>query len=149
MSTYNKFEKNLKQGHAYEKKALDYLEYDTVEHDTSYRKEYDLEITKDGIKTKIEVKSDRQASVTNNLAIEYECNNRHSGIACSTADFWMYFIVFPDRDECYNIPIDDLKNIVKKCRQVTGGDGMRSRMYLVRKSLVKKYLLKKKLHKYI
>ena len=143
MSTYSKFEKNLKQGHRYEKKALEYLEYDTVEHDTSYRKEYDLEITKDGIKTKIEVKSDRQASVTGNLAIEYECNNRHSGIACSTADYWMYFIVFPDRDECYKIGIEDLKNLVKTCRKVSGGDGMRSRMYLLNKSKIKKYIVEK------
>lgn len=144
MTTYSKFEENLQQGHTYEKKAYHhYLDYEQVEHDTEYRKEYDFIIYQDGKPTKIEVKSDRQASKTGNLAIEYECNNKPSGLSASTADYWMYFIVYPDRDECYKIPIEELKIIVKKCRQVCGGDGMRSKMYLVRKSLVAKYLVEK------
>jgi hypothetical protein len=144
MSTYSKFEKNLKQGHLYEREAYHYLEYDTIKHDdTVYRKEYDFIVTKDGKPIKIEVKSDRQASKTNNLAIEYECNNKPSGLSSSTADYWMYFIVYPDRHECFKIPIDDLRIIVKTCKQVSGGDGMRSKMYLVRKSLVAKYLVEK------
>ena len=143
MSTYNKFEKNLKQGHKYELEALKYLDYDRYEHDTQYRKEYDLIIYKDGQPIKIEIKSDRQASHTNNLAIEYECNRQPSGISVTEADYWIYFIVFEDHEECYKIPIEDLKNIVKTCRKVSGGDGNRSKMYLVRKSLVAKYLVEK------
>ncbi len=141
--TYTKFKKDLQTGHFYEKKCLEYLDYDTVEHKKGYFKEYDLIITKDGKETKIEVKSDKQASKTGNLAIEYECNNKPSGITSSTADYWIYFIVYPEekREECFKIPIDDLKNIVETCRQVSGGDGMRSRLYLVKKSLVEKYIV--------
>ena len=139
----NKFKKDLATGHKYEKKCLEYLDYDTVEHMKGYFKEYDLIITKDGKETKIEVKSDKQASKTGNLAIEYECNNKPSGITSSTADYWIYFIVYPEekREECFKIPIDHLKNIIKTCRKVSGGDGMRSRLYLVKKSLVEKYLI--------
>ena len=140
---YEKFKEQLSQGHKYELESLKYLEYDTYEHDKQYRKEYDLIIIKDGEKIKIEVKSDRQASKTGNLAIEYECSNKPSGINATEADYWIYFIVFEDHDECYKIPIEDLRDLIKNCRKVCGGDGMRSRLYLLPKSKCVKYLIKK------
>lgn len=140
----NKFQKDLATGQEYEKRSLLYLDYDTYKFIEGYFKEYDLEITKDGVKTTIEVKSDKQASLTGNLAIEYECNKKPSGISTTTADFWIYFIVFPeeDKEEVYKIPLEDLKNLIKGCRQVSGGDGYRSRMYLLPKSVVQKFLTK-------
>ncbi len=140
---YGKFQQQLKQGHKYELEALKYLDYDRYEHDTKYRKEYDLIIYKDGVPIKIEVKSDRQASKTGNLAIEYECSRQPSGLSVTEADYWIYFIVFEDYEECYSIPIDDLKTIVKSCNKVSGGDGMRSRLYLLNKNRIKKYLVEK------
>jgi hypothetical protein len=100
----NKFKMNLNQGKKYEKIALEYLKYDTVEHIEGNFKEYDFIISKDNIKYKYEVKSDRQASITGNLAIEYEYNKKPSGISSSLADFWIYFIVYEDKEECYKIP---------------------------------------------
>ena len=137
----NKFQKDLATGHEYEKRSLLYLHYDTHKFIQGYHKEYDLEIIKDGKKIKIEVKSDKQASLTNNLAIEYECNKKPSGITSTTADYWVYFIVFEDREECYKIPTEELKELVKDCKQVSGGDGQRSRLYLINKSIVKDYLI--------
>ena len=90
------FAKQLSQGQEYEKKSLEYLDYDDYKHDKKYRKEYDLIIIKDGKEIKIEVKSDRQASQTGNLAIEYECNRKPSGISSTEADFYIYFIVIVD-----------------------------------------------------
>lgn len=139
----SKFQNQLSQGQKYEKKCLNYLEYDSVKHMKGYFKEYDLIITKGEEEIKIEVKSDRQASKTGNLAIEYECNKKPSGITSTEADYWIYFIVHPDRDECYKIPIDDLKNLVKDCRKVSGGDGMRSRMYLLHRTKIQNYLVEK------
>lgn len=136
-----KFKKDLETGHIYEKRSLLYLDYDNYNIIEGYHKEYDIEIFKDGNKIKIEVKSDKMASLTNNLAIEYECNNKASGITSTTADFWVYFIIFEDREECYKIPIEELKELVKDCKQVSGGDGMRSKMYLLNKSKVLKYLI--------
>ena len=144
MSLYNKFQNQLKQGHKYELEALKYLDYDRYEHDTKYRKEYDLIIYKDEQPIKIEVKSDRQASKTNNLAIEYQCNREPSGINTTEADYWMYFIVFEDRQECYKIPIDVLRKFCKSCHNVSGGDGNRSKLYLLNKNRIKKYLIENK-----
>lgn len=139
----SKFQNQLSQGHKYEKEALNYLDYDRYEHDTKYRKEYDLIIYKNDVMIKIEVKSDRQASRTGNLAIEYECNRKPSGISSTEADYWIYFIVHPDRDECYKIPIHDLRELVKDCYKVSGGDGMRSKMYLLNKNKIQNYLIDK------
>ena len=143
MSSYRKFYKDLRQGQIYEKKCLEYLDYDSVVHKKGYFKEYDLTIFKDGTPIKIEVKSDRQASRTGNLAIEYECRKRASGITTTLADYWIYFIVHTDKEECYKIPIEDLKNLVKDCRKVSGGDNMESKIYLLNKNKREKYLIYK------
>lgn len=142
---YNdKFKMNLKQGKKYEKIALNYLDYDTVKHVEGKFKDYDFIITKDDTEYKYEVKSDRQASITGNLAIEYEYNNKPSGISATTSDYLMYFIVFEDRDECYNMPTNELREIVKSCKKVVGGDKDLSKMYLVNKSKLHNYLIKNK-----
>jgi len=141
----DKFQKDLATGHEYEKRSLLYLDYDEYEFKEGYFKEYDLIITKNGKKTTIEVKSDKQASLTGNLAIEYKCSGKPSGITSTTADYWIYFIVYEDKEECYKIPTEELRKIVKtQGRKVSGGDGNRSRLYLVNKSLVSEFLVKPK-----
>ena len=128
----SKFQKQLANGNIYEMRSLMYMEHDTYEQ-------------------KIEVKSDRKAGRTGNMAIEYECNGKPSGITSTEADYYIYFIIYMDeiqedglpREECYKIPIKKLIKIAKECKKVIGGDGNRSCMYLVHKSLVKKYLINK------
>lgn len=141
--TYNKFEKDLAQGKKYELESLNYLDYDTYEMKEGYFKEYDLIITKDNVDTKIEVKSDRQASITGNMAIEYECNNKPSGLTSTTADYWLYFVVHKDKDGCYKIPTNELKYLVKDCRKVRGGDNYKSKMYLLKINNCGKYKIYK------
>ena len=147
----NKFQKQLANGNIYEMRSLMYMEHDTYEQKQGKFKPYDLIITHKSKTYKIEVKSDRQAGRTGNMAIEYECNNKPSGITSTEADFYIYFIIYMDdiqedglpREECYKIPIKKLIKIAEKCRNVRGGDGNRSCMYLVNKSLVQKYLINK------
>lgn len=155
MSFHSKFEEDLKNGKIYEKRSLLYLEYDKYKMIEGNFKEYDLEIVKDNKKIKIEVKSDKQASITNNLAIEYKYNNKKSGISSTTADYYIYFILYPNeiidgkkfsaesfhREEVYKIPVGELKIIVKTCQKVNGGDGNKSKIYLVPKNIVQKYLI--------
>ena len=135
-----KFEEDLKMGQEYEIKALDYLKYDKYEIKKGYFKEYDI-ILDDT--TKVEVKAEKMASITGNIAIEYSCSGRPSGILTTEADLWVHFIVFDAYEECYCIPIQDLRNIVRNCRSVRGGDGMRANMYLVNKSLIQQYKTEK------
>lgn len=142
MSSRSKFLYSLKRGHFYEKKSLNYLDYDKYEIMAGYHKEYDIKIIKDDITTTYEIKSDRQASVTNNLAIEYEYRGNDSGLYASTADYWIYFIVHKNYEEVYKIPYTKLKCIAEKCRRVTGGDGKLSKMFIIPKYMVQDYMLK-------
>ena len=81
----------------------------------------------------IEVKSERYIwEITGNLFIEYEYNNKPSGIAVTTADFWALCLI---RDEqllqMYIVPTDTLKRITRRYwgteRDVIGGDLKMSR----------------------
>lgn len=137
------FNTDLILGHYYEKKAILYLDYDNYKIIDGYHKEYDIIISKNGITTKIEVKTDRLAYKTGNIVIEYEYNNKPSGIETTTADFWIYFVINPNKEECYKFPIEELKNIVKNCKTVRGGDGYKSKLYIIKKSKLKKYLINK------
>lgn len=135
-----KFQEDLKFGNAYEIKALDYLKFDKYEIKQGYYKQYDI-ILDDT--TKVEVKAEKLAGITGNIAIEYSCSGRPSGILTTEADLWVHFIVYDAYADCYVIPIQDLRNIVKNCRMVNGGDGMRAKMYLVNKSLIQQYKTEK------
>jgi len=134
------FIEDLKFGNSYEKKALEYLKYSNVEFSKGCFKPYDFII--DG-KTKYEVKSDRLGYKTGNLAIEYSCNDKPSGISTTEADYWMYFIISNNKIDCYKIPVTDLYNLIKDCRKVKGGDGYKSKMVLLPISKCQKYLLSK------
>lgn len=145
-----KFARDLKQGNFYEKKALDYFNWKTYNITKGYFKDYDIQIfDENGDETKIEVKSDRLSSKTGNLCIEYEYKNNSSGINSTTADYWVYFVLYGkdgniyndiEREDCYIIPTNELKELIKNCRSVCGGDGYNSKLYLLPKDKCSKYL---------
>ena len=94
---------------------------------------------------KYEVKADRQAYKSGNIAIEYECSGVASGIITTTADFYAYFIVFPEgMYHLYMLPTFLLRKYIsqeKYHRVVSGGDGWRAKMYLFDISLFENYLV--------
>jgi len=83
---------------------------------------------------KYEVKSDRMGYMygCRTWFIEYECNNKKSGIDVTEADYYHYFFHKPSGDfEAYEIPVSWLKKACKGCREIIGGDGQRVRAYIV------------------
>ena len=141
------FKKDLEFGEYYEMKLLEHLDYDlSVKKDGNF-KDYDIEIYKDNIKTTYEVKADRMAYNTNNIAIEYECFNKPSGISTTKADYWAIFEIIPKDDyNLYIIPTKDIKqliNIKEYFRYVKGGDFNKSKMFLFNKNIFHKYLQNK------
>jgi hypothetical protein len=81
-----------------------------------------------------EVKSDRLAYKFGGktMFIEHECSGKPSGIRSTKADYWVYFMVRPNGDyTTYRIPTPVLKEATKGCRQVSGGDGGRSKGFIV------------------
>ena len=84
---------------------------------------------------KIEVKCDAKVSETGNVAIEYACSNRPSGISTSESPWWA--IVFDGaryrKEVIVLIQKDRLVELLVNQRSVAGGDGNRAQMYLLRK----------------
>jgi hypothetical protein len=66
------------------------------------------------------------------MFIEYECSGNPSGLTATEADFWMYYMVKPSGDYvAYRIPVPELKKMCVGCVSKAGGDGYRSKGYIV------------------
>ena len=90
------------------------------------RKKFDIdleygEIREDKIKDmltnkKVEVKSERDMWMkTGNIAIEYECWNKPSGIKATESDYWFHNLCIGDEEYCTLVfKTDTLRKIVDK-----------------------------------
>jgi hypothetical protein len=85
---------------------------------------------------KIEVKSERDLWMkTGNIAIEYECYGKPSGIAATEADYWFHNLCVGNKTFAtlvFDVP--SLRTIIDNLdykRSVSGGDNNASRMYLL------------------
>ena len=86
---------------------------------------------------KIEVKSERDKwQKTGNIAIEYECYGKPSGISSTEADYWFHNLCIGDDTFCTLVfKVDNLRKLINKLdykRSVSGGDHNASRMYLLK-----------------
>lgn len=83
---------------------------------------------------KVEVKTDRLSHLTGNVAIEFRCSGRQSGISTTEADYWAFVLM--DGKVIIMVETDKLKKIARKnyrLGKVTcGGDGNNSEMVLVK-----------------
>ena len=138
------FLEDLKFGKTYEKELLNYLDFDNynmcVENENF--KSWDIEIIKNDIKIYYEVKSDRIGYKTGNIAIEYECNNKPSGITTTQSDYYAYFIINLIDYDLYIIPVDIIKSHINTCKykkSLNGGDGYKSKFYLFDIKTFKEY----------
>lgn len=84
------------------------------------------------IKT-VEVKRDYVVSTTGNLAVEYFNHGKPSGISVTEAEWWGFLL---DGDKYKGevavfIKTNRLVKIIKKGKDITGGDGNESHMKLI------------------
>jgi len=85
---------------------------------------------------RIEVKTERGTwSRTGNIAIEFECRGKPSGIATTQASYWFHILEIDGVDYCSLLfKTDVLKKAIKSTKNyriVNGGDDNLSRMVLV------------------
>jgi|TARA_R100000482_G_scaffold124682_1_gene78399 hypothetical protein len=81
----------------------------------------------------MEVKSDRKWKSTGNIAIEFECNGKPSGIAKTEADYYGINLCYGDAYWGHLVfPTDRMREIASTFRYCYGGDGGRAKMYLVK-----------------
>jgi hypothetical protein len=85
-----------------------------------------------GVK-KVEVKTDRMAHMTGNVAIEYASRGLPSGIATTKADYWAF--VIGENKTVIFITIERLKELArfwyKSGRILNAGDGNTSKIILI------------------
>lgn len=125
------FLQDLAFGEQYQHKLLELIAFDTCEIAKGNFKPWDVKIIYENDTTTFEVKVDRKAKNSGNIAIEYECNGKPSGISTTEADFWAYFIY--GTNEYFLIPTEDIRNAIlnkKYWRTAKGGDGYRANLYL-------------------
>lgn len=138
------FKKLLSFGQYYEKQALKLFQLQDVIFPKGKFSYYDFYLEKD--KLKIEVKADKFTSKTKNICIEVESNGVLSGLSLTTADFWVIYVVNKDDkykfDEVYKIPVDILKEEVKKntFTKQLGYKGL-SKCHLIKKDKFANYLV--------
>jgi hypothetical protein len=85
---------------------------------------------------KIEVKSERDVwQKTGNIAIEYQCYGKPSGINATESDYWFHNLCIGDETFATIVfNTQSLKKIINNLdykKSVSGGDNMASRMYLL------------------
>lgn len=137
------FNLDLEFGNIYEKKIIDLIPNDSYIIKEGYFPYYDVELTKDNVITKYEVKADRYTYKTGNIAIEFKCNGLPSGISKTHADYYAYFVVKPyNVYNLYIIPtqiIKDKINTEEYKRIIFGGDNKTSQMYIFSLDLFEEY----------
>ena len=110
----NTFHRDLEFGASFENMAIQKIssENSVIERPVGKFKEYDFIL--DGIK--YEVKSDKRAYSTGNFCIEFKrASGTLSGISTTTADYYIYFIVYPGGDyDMYKITVSFIKDLIDK-----------------------------------
>ena len=121
----------------------------SLEPKTKDRKKFDLDLQYGQVREKIvadmlqdkkiEVKSERGMWLkTGNIAIEYECYGKPSGINATKSDYWFHNLCVGD--EVFATLVFETKMLKKiinasinenQVRSVSGGDHNASRMYLM------------------
>ena len=114
---------------------------------TKNRKKFDIDLEYGQVREKlvadmlqdkkIEVKSERDKwQKTGNIAIEYECYGKPSGISVTEADYWFHNLCIGEDTFCTLVfKVDNLKKLINNLdykRSVSGGDHNASRMYLLK-----------------
>ena len=118
----------------------------TLEPSVVDRKKFDLDLQYGKVREKniadmlqdkkIEVKSERGMWMrTGNIAIEYECYGKPSGINATESDYWFHNLCV-DKEIFATLVFktDNLREIIKNLdnkKTVSGGDNNASKMYLL------------------
>ena len=68
---------------------------------------------------KIEVKTERDWwAKTGNIALEYECNGKPSGITATKSDYWIHILATGKKNHCMLVfEVSKLKKIIKKYKK--------------------------------
>ena len=104
--------------------------------DLKYGKMREKQVSNIFANKKIEIKTERDWwDKTGNIALEYECNGKPSGINATTSDYWIHILAKGKKNHCMLVfEVSRLKKIVNKYKDTHTrmvGDGNRSRCVIL------------------
>ena len=137
------FEQDLYQAAKTEKQVAQWLAdagHEVIKLNNDYR--YDIKVKlKTGNIVLIEVKEDFMCKNTGNVAVEFQCRGKPSGIERSEADYFIYKVHTPDEAELLSISKRKLMNLIETKQyhsiKVGGDSGSQTKMYLFSIATVK------------
>lgn len=140
------FRKCLEFGKIYERETLKHIKHDSYEFSIGKCKEWDIKTIKDGVETYYEVKSELNCFKYGNILVEYSCNGKPSGIAGTTANYWVHYAIKDKIKNIYDltiIPVEDLRKMVedKLYHKIVNYGDCNCFSYIFKMSLFDKYLL--------
>lgn len=144
MANYN-FVKDLRVANETEKEVADLIElhFGLSIKEIGETGAYDILASGPNGLIKFEVKEDFIVQDTGNVALEYECRGKPSGIATTEADYYIYKLNYDNGPEYVIHSVGELKEMIEKglyFRDVIGGDwGSRTKMYLFKKRVFVKH----------
>uniref|UniRef100_A0A6M3IFU8 Uncharacterized protein n=1 Tax=viral metagenome TaxID=1070528 RepID=A0A6M3IFU8_9ZZZZ len=132
------FVRDLADGHGFEDEILAFIH---LKHPSATRvlgnfKGYDIEVP--SLKHRIECKFDRMSERTGNIAVEFECSGKPSGINNTKATHWIHKYHHDGKWLLAIARVSVFKQLCEGQRVVKGGDNYSAKMYLVPKELLKK-----------
>lgn len=139
--TPKEFQELLRFGQKFERKSLEFFQYDTVRFPEGKHSEYDYILNEDTDPITVEVKADKLAKKTGNICIEYAEKGKPSGLGLCTATYWVHYVC--GSKWAYKIPLNDLQALVKGCRSMNGGNGRTSSFYLLPIKKLREYRVKR------
>lgn len=82
---------------------------------------------------KYEIKADKMASKTGNIAIEISCSGKASGINSTSSQKWGHFVINNDKFDLYLLDVSKLKEMIEvnNFRIVRGGDNYKTELVLI------------------
>lgn len=140
------FKSCLAFGQIYERETLKHIKYDTYEFSIGKFKEWDIKTTTDDIDTYYEVKSELNCFKYGNILVEYSCNGNPSGIAGTTADYWVHYAIKDKIKNIYElriIPVRELRQMIedKLYHKIVNYGDCNCFSYIFKMGLFDKYLL--------
>lgn len=140
--TFAKFNEDLKVGKEIELKYIEIKGMQNYKQTEGKNSDYDVICFDDNKETKYEIKYDKMSLKTGNICIEFECRGKLSGVSVTKCSYWIQYLT---DDEIYEIPINDLYELINgkkyKCI-IKGGDDKASYCYLFNKSVFNNYKMK-------
>jgi hypothetical protein len=135
------FKSDLSFGQHYQNITLQLFQWERSGQPEGNFKPYDLWLEWDDLRTTIESKADRQTLTTGNIAIEFRCSGKPSGISTTEADHWIYYVV-GSRDY-YLIPTRVIRKAIAErqfSRTCRGGDNYNAELYLFGRAVFAEFL---------